>query len=757
MDLDQTSEAVFAFASFEVVERRQELRKNGIRIHLAGQPFQVLLYLLRHAGETVTRSELREQLWSDGTYVDFDHSLNAAINRIRRALGDTADKPRFIETEAGKGYRFIGTLHRKPKTSEPPAEPALQELPAETPIQTAVVPPEGYPWRQRLALLTVALGVAMASAWWWRSAARASETSDKWRFSPLSINAGFETTPALSPNGKVIVYSADPSLSGRVDVYLRHLDSSDPIQLTTDGAGNRAPDFSPDGNSIVFQSNRDGGGLYQMPSYGGEAQLVFRGKAYDPKYSPDGKQIAFWTGASSIALPVRGSSAVWTVSVRGGEPRRVATALDSARNPIWFRDGKSILVAGYSSTQALGTDGLDWWKASLDGQQLNRTGLYARLVQNGLQNPDRSKMQKFARQYAWVPSPACWVSGSDEVISSINTDDANENVWAVGISPRTGDATGTLRRVTQGSAYEETPACGPDGTLAFASVLVKRELWSLPLDVSEQSAAGKLHLVRANEGAPAFSSDGRTMAFTSDRSGRHNIWLRNLETGAETHLARSMVVQNYPIVSPSGRNVAYSVYGPSSRAVFMVAPGGAPQRLCEDCTRATDWTRDETNVLTFAGSPYQIGLLNVNTYKQVCLLRHASYSLLYARFSPDQKWISFTIRETPRRAWIAVALFHGDKPIAESEWRRLAQVDIDDFANWSSDGRTLLFTSSQDGYPCLWALRFDSRTGQPAGKEFVVQHLHGQPAFEHGGWTLGGKQVVLSMVERNSHVWTMSR
>lgn len=759
MDFDQTSEAVFGFASFEVVERTQELRKNGVRIHLAGQPFQILLYLLHHPGETVTRSELRNHLWSDGTYVEFDHALNAAMNRIRRALGDTADRPRFIETVAGKGYRFIGTLNRKPELSEAPEESAPQELPPQNLIpQTAVVAPERRRWW--LSLLTVGVGtVAIASAWLWRSAGKGNEMPDNWRLSPLSINAGFETTPALSPNGKVLAYSADPGLTGKVDLYLRHLDGSDPIQLTTDGAGNRAPDFSPDGNSIVFESNRDGGGIYHMPSLGGEAQLVFRGKAHDPKFSPDGKQIAFWTGATSVALAVRGSAAAWIVSVRGGEPRRVAAALDSAKSPIWFPDGKSILIAGYSSTKALDANGVDWWKASLAGKELSRAGLYANLVQYGLQKPDRSKNARVRTPVPWVPSPACWATGSDEVISSISTDDDNENVWSVGISARTGEATGTFRRLTKGSAHEETPSCGPDGTLAFTSVLLKRELWSLPLNGSERSANGKLHalLVGANEESPALSVDGRTIAFTSDRSGRHNIWMRNLESGAETHVERSMLVQNYPVLSPSGQKVAYSVYGSAGRELFMAAPGCATQKLCEGCTRATDWTRDETKLLTFAGSPYQIGLLDVTTHEQVCLLKHPSYSLLYAKFSPDQKWISFTIRQGSRTAWIAVAPFHGDKPITESEWRRLAEVEIDDYANWSSDGRTLLFTSSEDGHPCLWALPFASQTGRTTGNKFAVQHLHGQPAFEHGGWTSDGKQVVLSMVQKNSNVWTMSR
>jgi DNA-binding winged helix-turn-helix (wHTH) protein/Tfp pilus assembly protein PilF len=100
------------FAPFDVDPRTGELRKYGARVRLSGQPVQILILLLDARGELVTREELRQRLWSDGTFVDFEHGLNAAINKLRRALGDAADRPRYIETVPGRGYRFIGTLER---------------------------------------------------------------------------------------------------------------------------------------------------------------------------------------------------------------------------------------------------------------------------------------------------------------------------------------------------------------------------------------------------------------------------------------------------------------------------------------------------------------------------------------------------------------------------------------------------------------------------------------------------------------------
>src|SRR5262245_48215990 len=98
---------IFRFATFELDCRSRELREGTRRVRLQDQPFEILRLLLEHPGEVVTRDELRQRLWPDGTFVDFEHSLNAAIKRLRAALGDNADHPRYVETVPRRGYRFI--------------------------------------------------------------------------------------------------------------------------------------------------------------------------------------------------------------------------------------------------------------------------------------------------------------------------------------------------------------------------------------------------------------------------------------------------------------------------------------------------------------------------------------------------------------------------------------------------------------------------------------------------------------------------
>src|SRR6266852_4931908 len=101
---------ILRFGVFEVDLRAGEVRKQGVRIKLQEQPFQVLTQLLKRPGEVVTREELRAQLWPSDTFVDFDNGLNTSINKLREALGDSADSPRFIETLPRRGYRFIAPV-----------------------------------------------------------------------------------------------------------------------------------------------------------------------------------------------------------------------------------------------------------------------------------------------------------------------------------------------------------------------------------------------------------------------------------------------------------------------------------------------------------------------------------------------------------------------------------------------------------------------------------------------------------------------
>jgi hypothetical protein len=191
--------------------------------------------------------------------------------------------------------------------------------------------------------------------------------------------------------------------------------------------------------------------------------------------------------------------------------------------------------------------------------------------------------------------------------------------------------------------------------------------------------------------------------------------------------------------------------------VYVSAPGGTPEKLCEGCLRATDWSRDEKTLLMFGGNPYQIDVLDLASHRQTPLLKHPTYNLLYGRFSPDNRWVSFTARIQPNRGRIAIAPVDGPKPVPESAWITIAEGRVDDWANWSPDGKTLYFISSRDGHSCLWGQRIEASSRRPVGEPFAVQHLHGRVSYRQMGWSAAGGRIGLVLAEDTGNIWMMWR
>jgi len=156
-----TSNEIIRFGEFEADLGLRELRRNGPRVRLPGQSFEVLAMLLERPGELVTREELREKLWPTNTFVDFDHGLNNAVNRLREALGDSAESPHFVETLPRRGYRFFGTIDsREPKSHVQIAKPEVENS----------IPPHPEPgaartgrWQRIVAVAVIAIGLLTAS------------------------------------------------------------------------------------------------------------------------------------------------------------------------------------------------------------------------------------------------------------------------------------------------------------------------------------------------------------------------------------------------------------------------------------------------------------------------------------------------------------------------------------------------------------------------------------------------------------------
>jgi len=612
---------------------------------------------------------------------------------------------------------------------------------APSPQPSAALPAQKLRW-PKWAVLVVVVAAAVAGYW----LLRGSPARPPWKLTRLTSDSGLSDYAALSPDGKLVAYSADGGLDREPDLYIKQVAGGQPIRLTTDG-GNTAPDFSPDGSKIVFRSNRDGGGIYEIPSFGGEARQVAR-DGWNPKFSPDGTRIAYWIGDEGVDPAIPGTGTVWVVPQAGGPPQRVGPDFTAARNPIWSPDGKYLLFTGYTSSKAFERSSIDWWVVAVNGGHAVKTGTREALARAGLQVPIN-----------YFPIPWCWSAAASTVVFSGDTGDI-ANLWEIGISPRTGKVSGEPRRLTTGAGSETHASCSAAGAFAFTNLGTRSDVWLLPFDLDHGTRKGALERITqgpAGRSYPSLSTNGRYVAFASDQSGGPpGIWIRDLVTGKESNVSSSSFAENYPVSNASGARIAYSVYEKDKRVVYVAAPGGSPEKLCEGCLRATDWSRDEKTVLVFGGTPYQINLLDLASHQQTPLLKHPIYNLIYARFSSDNRWVSFTVRTEPDRAHIAIAPIDGPKPVPESAWITIAPAKSQDWANWSPDGKTLYFTSSRDGHSCLWGQRLDA-SHRPAGDAFAVQHLHGRVSYRASGWSSGGGRIALVLTEDTGNIWMMSR
>src|SRR4051812_15699366 len=194
---------VVNFGPFTADLRACVLRKHGVKVRLQSQPFQVLAALLEQPGTLVTREDLQRRLWPGDTFVDFEHGLNAAVTRLRQALGDSAEEPRYIERLAKRGYRFIGTVPL----------PVVEE----TPNVVSTTDPET---RRRTPRWLVAGVIVTASCALTFYSASRSPTVDPIRPLPLTAFRGMEVNPALSPDGKSVAFAWNGENQDNFDIYV---------------------------------------------------------------------------------------------------------------------------------------------------------------------------------------------------------------------------------------------------------------------------------------------------------------------------------------------------------------------------------------------------------------------------------------------------------------------------------------------------------------------------------------------------------
>jgi Tol biopolymer transport system component/DNA-binding winged helix-turn-helix (wHTH) protein len=531
--------AVVCFGNFEVDLRAGELRKDGQRVRLQEQPFRVLALLLRNPGQSVTREELRQNLWPVDTFVDFDHGLNSAVARLREALGDAAEKPRYVETVAKRGYRFIGAV----SSTEPVS---LSSGPFSTKFRTVFAPARRSVWVGALALLALVLALGSRT----RSRLDADAQLARIEVVPVVALRGFQATPAFSPDGTLVAFRQSDGHSN-TGIYVAVVGGDKSIQLTRE-PGDCCPTWSPDGREIAFTRYDSASvSVYTIPALGGTEHRLYRSPpsmSGGLSWSSDGNFIVFPGTTDEDPTHV----SVLSLSIKDGSARPLTSPpagyLD--HEPAFSPDGSKL--AFIRSTVA---------GVANDVYVMPATGGFARRI-------------TFDNRP--IMGPPAWTADSREIVFSSDRG-ASTGLWRV-------SAFGGAPRPAAGPVGEpkwpSIPATG--NSLVYEQVAERFNIFQLRLTGTTRAEGSPSLLVseKGDKMRPELSPDGTSIAFESNRLGFWEIWTCKVSGNDCAQVTALNGTAGRARWSPNGRYIAFEFHPNERGEIFVVeVPGGIPRLL----------------------------------------------------------------------------------------------------------------------------------------------------------------------------------
>ena len=586
------------FGQYEADLTAGELRKNGHSVRLQEQPFLVLAALLDHAGEVVTREELRERLWPRDSFGDFDQGLNTAINKLREALGDSAANPQFIETLPKRGYRFTHPLAPVPASSGVGATQAgKQWLPA---------PKLLFPLA---AILVVAASVF--AILWIRRPAQDSQLPLR-RFTirvlaPVVVNPDVRLV-AISPNGRHIAFVDG---EGTSRLWVQDLDQQQPRAIEG-SEGALSPFWSPDSTMIGFTS---AGKLNRVSVDGGAVIAVCdMPGAYlsGGSWSPDGGSIVFAAGSPSslYIVAVTGGSASLLVSPQVLEDRP-ASGWIAQPHFLSAEDGSAAVLFTYFS----GKTALMLLDLKTRRHQVIGSG----------SNPFYSSTGRLLYR-----------SGTD--------------LWSRPFSPKRAQFAGEAFRAARNAT---DPTIASDGTLVYRDGSAQQLVW---LDRSG-ARIGTVGLPANGLYYPALSPDGRRVAVETLEEGNLDVWVSDLLRATRIRLTSHPATDILPVWSPEGDHVAFSSYRAGNTDILVRrADAGSEETTIAAVPqneRVSDWSQDGGYILYSLQHPkngFDLWYLKRNAggkWESHPLLE-TSFNERGPKLSPDGRYVAYLSDESGR-------------------------------------------------------------------------------------------------------------
>ena len=698
------SNSKVSFGLYEVRLDAGELWKAGFRVKLQSQPFRVLAALLERPGEIVTRDELRAKIWGDGTTVGFDHSLGIAINKIREALGDSADNPRFVETLARRGYRFIAPVAM---VTEEQAAPAPQSEAVAAPPQPASAPLAAFAVLPTLPIARVEAPRTGKTGWWVGAAVallclvaayllgrsrgggqppHIVKVTQNGHFAPsignmeslaASASDGVHLFAPIIENGHAALASI--ALTGGTVATLA---------LPAEVANSTLADISPDGSRLLLRehlSPESEQPLWVVPTIGGSAQRVGGVLAHDATWMPDGENILYANGNDLL------------VTQAGGNHPQVYASLPG--RAFWLRwepKGRLLrftMIDPIAHTQAL------WQLGASD-----------------------RKPVPVLRDFNEPPAECCGVwtaDGSTYVFQSSRG--GNTDLWRLA-----GTSTRNPVRLTDGPLQFEAPVAPRSGNrVYFLGLDARSELQRYTPGlgmVPERSFLSSA--IRVD-----YSRDGKWVAWTNNAG---QLWRARVDGTEQLQLSPD----NYDVFlahwSPDGSRLALMAREPGKAwTLSLVSANGNDLRpLLMETRNAGDpsWSPDGQKLVfgrvnDFMGKesgPRTLSFLDLRTNKMEAV--PGSENLFSPRWSPDGKYIaalaldqrSVKLLDVAAHTWTMLPVRSGADPV------------------WSSDSRSLYLHASLDrGQPI-------DRVSIPDGSVQEIVRLADSPASDAVDYVFGG-------------------
>jgi Tol biopolymer transport system component/DNA-binding winged helix-turn-helix (wHTH) protein len=659
------------FGVFEADLESGELRKSGVRVRIQGQPFRLLALLLERPNEVVSREKIQQRLWGDRTNVDFDHSLGTAVNKLREALGDSAENPIFVETLARVGYRFIA-----PVRVEPPAE----------------MEPPPVPRQEDPGTLALTVGTEASAAW-------ASPQLPLLLLRRPAVLAGVAVLAVLCALFELLLLRTSapaPSRISQLTYSGRVMSSLSDIESLSSTAS--------DGARIYFSQVAEGAPILSeaLIASGEISALGVPSAIASPmigSISPDGSKLL----VRNHLVPET-EQTLWVLPTLGGDARRVANIL--AHDATWMPDGQHILYAFRHDLYVVKEDGTDNHKfASAPGRAfwLRWSPRGSSLRFTILDSADRSASlwEISASGKNLHPLLAGWTSPSNECCGSWTADGTRyvfqsshgggSNIWQLrepSWLPWTWlPSTRSPRLITNGPLDFSAPTTSREGQRIF--FVGSNSRWEVRVFSPASRQFVPLQSNLASKSLVEYSPDGKWVAWLNAADG--SLWKSRADgterlqlIGPPFHIFR---------MKWSPRNDRLAVMAQRSGSpwkLYLVdaAGGGMQQVLNEERDEADpDWSADASSlvfgrvpdIMGGGKMPKAIYTVDLRT-KQVTEVPGSS-GLFSPRLSPDGRYIA-AIRADQR------ALMVFDR--SNARWTLLAEHGVGDPV-WSRDSRTIYF------------------------------------------------------------------